>query len=322
MLGLIPMILLGLDKKFATKVGILIILATFFSLLTQPAARAVYSHDGVYEKITISDGTYNGRPTRFLFQDRSASGAMFLDSDELTYEYTKYYALHELFTPNPERVLVIGGGAYSLPKAFLYDLPHATVDVSEIEPSLVELGEKYFKVPKNNPRLNHYIADGRRLLQDATEKYDVIFSDVYYSLYSIPMHFTTQEFFQTAYDKLNDDGIFIANIIGSLDKEPPSLVFSEIKTLQTVFPNVYLFGVESTDSQEPQNMIVVAHKSKQPMTFDTEKLQGNPRKVIRELAAHQVDLDLIDLSPYPKLSDDFAPVENWTAALLRRRESH
>jgi spermidine synthase len=317
-LGLVPMVLLGLDKRFATKVAILVGFGVLFSLLSNPAVQAVYSRDGIYEKITIVDGEFKGRPTRFLFQDRSASGAMFLDSNELAYDYTKYYALYELFTPDPKRVLAIGGGAYSVPKALLNDLPEATVDVAEIEPSLVELSETHFNVPKDEPRLRHHIADGRRLLHDAPEKYDLIFSDVYYSLYAIPMHFTTKEFFQTTYDKLNDNGVFIANIIGSMDRRPPSLVLAEVRTLKAVFPHVYLFATVGTDTLEAQNLMVVAHKSAQPMRLDAATLAASRHQVIRELAPKQVDLDAIDLSPYPLLTDDFAPVESWTAELLRR----
>ena len=97
-----------------------------------------------------------------------------------------------------------------MPKALFIDLPDVNIDVSEIEPSLFELGKKYFRVP-NNPRLKNYTKDGRRLLYETNKKYDLIFSDVYFSLFSVPTHFTTEEFFQIARDKLSPDGIFIAN---------------------------------------------------------------------------------------------------------------
>ena len=317
-LGIVPLLALGGDKRFLRKLCLLIGFGVVLSFVINPAQAAVYSHDGVYEKIAIRDGTFNGQPARFLFQDRSASGAMYLNSDELVYDYTRYYAVHELFTPHVNRALIIGGGSYSIPKAFLNDLPHATVDVSEIEPSLVELAEKYFNLPKDNPRLNHFIEDGRRHLRDAKEPYDVIFGDAYHSLYSVPTHLTTKEFFSTVHDKLKPQGIFIMNIIGSLDPEPPSVVLSEIRTLKEVFPNVYLFAVDSPHLSEVQNLVVVAHKSDQKMTFDQHAMQSSRHQVIRNLPAQQVDLERLDFSHYPLLTDDFAPVEYWTAQLLRR----
>lgn len=317
-LGVIPLLLLGGDKRFLKRLMVLVAVGVLLSLVVNPSERVVYSHDGVYEKIAIRDGTYNGRPTRFLMQDRSSSGAMYLDSEELVYGYTTYYALHELFTPQVERALVIGGGAYSIPKALLSDLPDATVDVSEIEPSLVDLGERYFNVPMDNPRLRHFIEDGRRHLHDSKASYDLIFGDAYHSLYSVPTHLTTKEFFSTVYDKLSPDGVFIMNIIGSLDPTPPSVVLSEIRTLKTIFPNVYLFAIDSPHIQEVQNLVVVAHKSEQPVLFDRQVLQASQHQVIRQLADHQVDLSQFDVAQYPIVTDNFAPMEYWTAQLLRR----
>lgn len=317
-LGLVPLAMLGVDKKFVRKLCLLLGAGVLVSLLVNPAAATVYSQDGVYEKITIRDGTYEGKPTRFLHQDRSASGGMFLDSDELTFPYSKYYALHEIFTPQVSRALVIGGGAYSIPKVLLQDLPGAHVDVSEIEPSLVELSEKYFKLPKDHPRLHHFIEDGRRHLKDTKESYDIIFGDAYHSLYSVPTHLTTKEFFETVHDKLNPEGIFIMNVIGSLDPQPPSVLLSEIRTLKTVFPNVYLFAVESPSSFDVQNLIVVAHKHDQKMIFDDQLLQSSRHEAIRDLNTKRIDLEAYDFEQYPLVTDNFAPIEYWTAQLLRR----
>lgn len=316
-LGLIPLLLLRADRRFLTKIGVLALALTVVSAATGPTTSALYSHDGIYEKIRIIDGQYGGKPTRFLYQDRSASGAMYLGSDEHVYDYTKYYALYEVFTPQAVRILVIGGGAYTMPKSYLQDLPHATIDVAEIEPSLIELSERYFDLPKD-VRLNHYVEDGRRLLKDKAEPYDLIFGDAYHSLYSIPTHLTTKEFFQTAYDKLNDNGVFVMNIIGSLDTRPPSLIYAEIRTLRSVFPNVYLFAVDSTTSPHAQNLILVAHKSDQKITFNPEELATSRYEVVRTLNEHVVDVDGVNFSQYPIITDDYAPVESWTADLLRR----
>src|SRR5258706_6883102 len=70
---------------------------------------SLYRKDGVYEKLTIYDGSYQGRPTRFFMQDRSSSGAIFLHSSDLVYDYTKYYKLYKIFNPDIKRALFIGG---------------------------------------------------------------------------------------------------------------------------------------------------------------------------------------------------------------------
>jgi spermidine synthase len=317
-LGIVPLVLLGADRRFLGKLSLLaVVVVLLLAMVTPSAGKALYSRDGLYERLYIVDDTYHGKPIRSLYQDRSVSGGMYVGSDEHLHNYTKYYSLYEIFTPNPKRILAIGGGVYTVPKSYLKDLPEATIDVAEIEPSLVELGETYFGVPKDE-RLNHYIEDGRRLLNDQSQPYDVIFGDAYHSLYSVPAHLTTKEFFQNVHDKLTGGGLFIMNVIGSLDSKPPSLALSEVRTLKTIFPNVYLFAVENRDSPMIQNLMVVAHKSNKRVGFESDAIKASKHEVIRNLSSRQVDLHKIDLSPYPIVTDDLAPVETWTAELLRR----
>lgn len=319
-LGLVPLIKAGLYKNsisqviFVALMGILsIILISRFK-----GNHVVYQHDGLYEKITIYDKEYLGKPTRFFQQDRSNSGAMFLASDELVLNYTKYYALYKVFKPDIKNVLVIGGGAYSIPKALLKDLPDATVDVSEIEPSLYELAQKYFRL-NNKERLHNYTQDGRRFLHDTNKNYDFIFSDVYYSLFSVPAHFTTQEFFEIAKDKLSEGGIFVANLIGDLSRQKPSLTMSEMKTFQTVFPNSYFFAVDSPDKIESQNIIFVGYNSDKKIDFNDQQIIINENPILQSLGEKFINLDQFDFSEYPILTDNFSPVEYLTSKVLQKR---
>lgn len=276
----------------------------------------VFSQDGVYEKITIYDGEYAGKPTRFFKQDRSISGAMFLDSDELVFDYTKYYAIYSLFQPDVKNALVIGGGAYSIPKALLKDLPEATIDVSEIEPSLYELVQKYFRFTKTD-RLRNVTDDGRRFLHDTNKKYDLIFSDVYYSLFSIPSHFTTKEFFQISKEKLENDGVFMANLIGDLSRQESSLILAEMKTFQEVFPNSYFFAVDSPGKIGSQNIIFVGYNSEKKIDLHDSKIMQNQNPIIQSLSKKEIQPERFELSRYSTLTDNYAPVEYLTSRILR-----
>ena len=318
-LGLLPLIKIGIHKKQIFKIILFSVIGIILvgTISQFKGSNIVYSHDGIYEKITIYDGEYAGKPTRFFQQDRSGSGAMFLDSDDLVYDYTKYYALYKVFSPDVKRALVIGGGAYSIPKALLKDLPNATVDVSEIEPSLYELAQKYFKLTKSD-RLNNYTEDGRRLLHDTDNNYDLIFSDVYYSLFSIPAHFTTQEFFEIAKSRLNNNGIFIANLIGDLSRQEPSLIMSEIKTFCSVFPNSYFFAVDAPDKIGSQNIIFVGYNSDKKIDFADSKITKSDNSIIQSLGRKNIDLDRFEFSQYPILTDNFSPVEFLTSQVLQR----
>lgn len=313
-LGFVPLIIFGFEKKYLFKYLFAISLLVFVAMSTvqQKVEGAVYSKDGIYEKITIYDGMYNGRPTRFFQQDMSPSAAMFLDSDnptDLVYEYTGYYSVYKLFMSDVQNALVIGAGAYSIPKALLKDLPNATIDVSEIEPSLFVLAKEYFGL-EETMRLQNYIKDGRRFLQDSDKKYDLIFSDVYHSLFSIPVHFTTQEFFTIAKQKLSADGVFIANVVGDLSMHQPSFLMAEIRTFQSIFPNSYFFAVDSPQKTGLQNIIFVGQNSNKKIDLYYNQLPST-------LSNKLIKIEEFDLSSSPLLTDNYAPVEYLSAKFLQ-----
>lgn len=297
-------------------IGILIASSVFFGE-AQKDSEIIYTSDGVYEKIMVYDGKYHEKATRFLQQDRSASGAMFLNSDELAYDYTKYYALYKIFNQAPKNALFIGGGAYSMPKALFNESPDTTIDVAEIEPSLFILAKQYFNL-SDDARIRNHVEDGRRFLKLVPKSYDVIFSDVYYSLISVPAHFTTREFFETAYEKLSPDGVFIANFIGNLSRQQPSLIFSAIKTFQEVFPNAYFFAADSPGSLQTQNIIFFAYKGDRKIDFQSALIKQNDDLLIRSLGGKLIDLERFDLSAYPILTDNYAPIEYLTASVLSK----
>lgn len=318
LLGLFPLLKIGIKARNFSGALFLFFIIMILVLPPQSSARnIVFSKDGVYEKITILDD-FSGRPTRYFQQDRSRSGAMFLDSNnptDLAYGYAYYYLLYKVFNPSLKNILVIGGGSYSVPNALLVEQPHATIDVSEIEPSLFDLAKTFFNVP-DDKRLRNYTEDGRRLLHYSEKKYDLIFSDVYYSLFSIPAHFTTQEFFTIAKDKLNNNGVFIANLIGDLSQQESSFIMSEIKTFQTVFPNSYFFAVNSPTLTHHQNIILVGYHSDKKINMSD--LISHPHPFIRMLPQKFIDTNKLNLSSYPILTDNFSPVEYLISGTLQR----
>jgi predicted membrane-bound spermidine synthase len=307
----------GISLKMAQNIDFIIFAVLIIAVLwwQDIHQRFLVAQDGMYEKLYVYDGSYEGKPTRFFYQDTTASGAMDLVSGGLAYEYTKYYDAYRVFNHDIKRALVIGGGIYSIPKQLLIDLPQVTVDVAEIEPGLYDLAKKYFYL-SDNPRLHNYTVDGRRFLRDTQEQYDFIFTDAYKSLYSMPIHLTTQEFFKTAEEKLTPDGVFMANIIGSLDSRAPSFTLSEIKTFRSVFPNTYVFATKSATSTEPQNLIFVGWKSNTVPDFNSPAVLDDKNPLIRSLGEKLVDFKSVDFSKYTMFTDNYAPVEYYSARFL------
>jgi spermidine synthase len=270
----------------------------------------VYAADGLYERIVIRDIRYRGRSARILLQDLNVSGGLFLDDGSMAFDYTKYFDLYRLFTPELHTALAIGGGAYTVPRAILHDSPRATVDVAEIDPSLHSLALRYFDLP-GDARLRNHVIDGRRFLHDTAERYDLIFSDAYRSFISAPPQFATVEFFRLARSRLKEDGVLIANVYGSLAPESRATICSVFRTMRAVFPQVYVVATASPVSEELQNFIFVGHNASNP-----QRRADLGRAAALEWRASDVLLDA-----YPVLTDDFAPLEYYAANAIRRYDA-
>ena len=107
-------------------------------------------------------------------------------------------------------------------------------------------------------------------------------------------------------------------MIGDLSRQQPSLVMSEIKTFQTVFPNSYFFAVKSPTSTRSQNIMFVGYHSDNKIDLNASSTLADPDPVIRSLRDKVVNLDRFDLSPYPVMTDNYSPVEYLTGRVLQR----
>lgn len=326
LLGSIGMLVISGKRRIFPVSLILLGLLCSFALARSAHAEGrgvVYAADGLYEKIVIRDIAYQGRTARILMQDRNINSGMFLGDGSMAFDYTKYFDLYRLFTPELRTALAIGGGAYSVPKAILLDSPGAIVDVAEIDPSLHGLAREYFALP-DDPRLRNHVIDGRRFLHDTPEQYDLIFSDAYRSFISVPTQFTTREFFALAKSKLKDDGVFIANYYGSLGADTRPMIYSVLKTMRAVFSQVYLIATADPSSDELQNFIFVGHNA----------IRQDKRIDLRQAAAFKFAYPVLnkvsglELRPAEELvdsafllTDDFAPVEYYAANVIRKYDA-
>lgn len=315
----------ALNKKHLFGVLSFFVLELFLVFFFMPikAEGVIYQTDGIYEKIMVREGDWAGRPVRFLFQDRSYSSAMHLDSadpKDLVYNYSKYYELYKLFNQDAKDALVIGAGAYSIPKALLAESKSMSVDVSEIEPGLYDLAKKYFNL-KEDSRLQDHMEDGRHLLAGNSKEYDIIISDVYYSIFSMPVNFTTKEFFTLAKSRLSENGVFIGNFTGNLFEQPPSLIMSEIKTFKSVFENSYYFGVESATSSSSQNLIFLGVNGEKKIDWsqwnNPEFTQGLS-DILAGLPEKNIDVSLYSFTDEIEITDNYAPIEHLVRKVIEK----
>lgn len=280
---------------------------------------SLYGQETRYQKVNVVDGQYDNRPARFFLQDHTPSGAIYLESDEPVFESVKYAALYRVLYPDIHRALIIGGGAYNIPKKLLQDVPNIQVDVAEIDPALQPIAERYFGLKSDN-RLIHHVVDGRQFLHGTEVRYDLIYSDVYYS-FSIPMHLATAEFFEAARAKLNDKGFFLGNFIGRLVADDgQSFLLSEMRTFQEIFPNSYFFLTEPDHPTEGQNVIFLGFKHSTPIDFNGSLFTSQTDPFLRSLKGKLIDTAPLDLTRYPKLTDNYAPVEYLIGRLVAKTQ--
>jgi spermidine synthase len=246
------------------------------------------------------------------FDPHFIQSGMYLDSDDLAFEYSKYYHLIRHFKPDFQNTLLIGGAGYSFPKDYLRKYPQARIDVVEIDAQMTETAKKFFRL-EENPRLNIFHEDGRVYLNRAEpEKYDAVLMDAFGSLFTVPFQLTTLEAVREINRVLKDDGVVIFNIGGAIEGKSSGFLRAELKTYRQIFPRVYLFKVypENPDDKQ-QNLIIIACKAKNAATLES------PDAEISALLSHLHDKP--SENNFPILTDDLAPVEYYNSFALSYR---
>jgi len=232
--------------------------------------------------------------------------AMFLDSDDLVFDYSRYYHLIRHFKPNFEKTLIIGGAGYSFPKEYLRTCDKALIDVVEIDPGMTAIAREFFRL-KDDPRLNIIHEDGRMYInRSESAKYDAVLIDAFSSLFTVPQHLTTIEAVTNIQRILKDDGVVILNLGSAITGKGSRFLNAELLTYRQVFPHVYLFKVNAGYQDERlQNLIIVA--SKRNADID---LRSSDESMAR-LLAHRYTGEL----PLNEkiLTDDLAPVEYYNS---------
>ena len=287
-------------------------LAVFFPLAARPEllmSPGVIDLNTAYNRLLIITDMNAARPTRSLIMDPyGIQSAMYLDaSDELVFEYTKFFRLAGHFRPDIKNALMFGGAAYSYPKDFLRRHENATMDVVEIDPGMTAAAREYFYLP-DDPRLNIFHEDARTFLNRSAGHYDVIFGDAFNSRLSIPFQLTTKEAVEKIYGLLNEGGVAMINLVSAIEGEKGKFLRAELATYRAVFPRVFVFTVRPADPADAQNIILVALKSEEEpeLTSDNHEYA----KYLARLWTGEIAADM------PVLTDDYAPVDYYNMQLF------
>jgi spermidine synthase len=320
-LSIVSMILLICSiliiKGFKNKVIYLVLYILLFTLYSELRTNInkntndIYSKESDYYTIHVADRKLAGYgETRILFLDADSHSMESLSNKKIDL-YTNFYPIFSIFNDNIENIAVIGAGSLELSNNFKSYYPTAAVTTAEIDPEVVTTAKKYFRT--SDYIVNNTVAqDGRIFLAGSNKQYDVIFSDAYNSFISVPWHLTTQEFFQLAKKRLNNDGIFAINFISAQTGENAALYESILTTFSSVFNNYHVFAYGKNE-ENVQNIIMLGINSDQAMTYsqlDSQIFSKLKDSSVRLINSGDQKKNLV-------LTDDFAPTDRLMMPSIR-----
>ena len=245
--------------------------AAWFGATAQdkPADNVVWRHDSFYHRIEVSENGEGVFKQRFLHLDSTVEGGIKVEDGGLVLDYQRYWRLPMLKDGfQVKRALFLGAGAFGMPCEVSREFPDAVVDVVEIDPMVIDVGRRFFNLDKH-PKVHAHAADGRTFVRTTNEKYDLIFGDAYNGVRAIPPHLASREFFQLVQSRLAPGGVFLMNVITSVDGKKAELLGGMLATLRDVFPHVEAFAVAG-GGEHAQNVILMA-SAEDWKTYFTER---------------------------------------------------
>lgn len=202
--------------------------ALLLMALAPPMSRAgAIELDTASAHYSVFGTTYNGRSITGLATGPSGTqSAVYNDgSNELVFWYANEMAARTI-ERKPASVLILGGGAFTLPAYLADKLPNASIDVVEIDPELPAIAEKYFYYDRP-ANVSVVAEDARTYVQTSKKTYDVVLVDVYGDG-SIPFSFITKQFGAAVAKRLAPGGVVISNVIAGTTPGPCRELFSAI----------------------------------------------------------------------------------------------
>lgn len=253
----------------------------------KPADNVLLDKDTAYTRYRVFQEVFDGKQVNTLRIDETAIQSAYQPSNpyEPVLSYAKKtFSVLENYPHEIESILVLGGGAHTMPSILSHRYPNAQITVVEIDRELDNIAREYFGfVDKDN--ISVIYEDARTFLNKNTQTFQVIIADTYSST-TIPFHMTTKETTHLLYDSLSNNGILIANVVSKL---PEGILPHFLVTLKERFATL-VFSTNPVISEKRSNFIVVA--AKKPVDYLAS-------------VSNRVD----DIHTGAVLTDDFAPVE-------------
>jgi spermidine synthase len=277
------------------------------ALVAAESANYSESFDTLYNSLTVQkSGSVVELRARSRRGEALESAVDLSDPLRLVVDYTRTLYAGLFFQPKPARVLMVGLGGAGFHRLFAAAYPAALLQTVELDPKVFELCQTRLAF-KPTPQTPVTLMDGRMFVKRDQGKWDWIILDAFRGGY-VPPHLKTEEFYRECAGRLSDRGVFISNLHMGTE-----LFYSDIKTIQAVFPQVVLFQTTGRG-----NVIACAVKYREPVITDSEKWPS-AAELTGPVLAGRLDFERIrsermmpprtEVANARVLTDDFSPVE-------------
>ncbi|MFD6968730.1 fused MFS/spermidine synthase [Streptomyces sp. NPDC059979] len=201
----------------------------------------------------------------------------------------------------------LGGGGLTFPRYLAATRPGTRSLVSEIDSGVVRIDRDQLGL-KSDGGIDVRVEDGRLGLRrlDAGSR-DLVVGDAFGGI-SVPWHLTTVEAMTDVRRVLNEDGLYVANLI---DHGGLAFARAEVATISETFEHVALIGkpsdigLEPTSTPEGGNLVVLA--SNRPVDLRATQEALDARHTGWKIATNE---DLTSwIGDARMLTDDHAPVD-------------
>ena len=291
-------------------------------LREKPDPNMVYEAQTLYGRVAVRQ--IAGRPdTRAFVQDKLTRSEMAVNDP--THLRSFYQRVCAGLTSglsgskkNPS-MLILGAGGYALPRYLRATWPDSRLEVVEIDPGVTQAATEAFGLDRGAARETIRM-DARgyvdRLLTSqrtgkTPQRYDFIYEDTLYD-YAVPFPLVTKEFNDKIAGLLAEDGVYMIHLVDTPTEG--RLLGAVVNTMRETFPHVCVIAGQA-DVRTPcgTSVVVAAKRPLDPQAILDERC-GHLRFSV--LNSSQVD-DLKERCGGMILTDDYAPVENLLAPVVR-----
>lgn len=298
--------------------------ATF--LQPEPNPKIIYEDETNYSYIAV-ERISQSPDKRLLRLDRLKHSEIIMgDIKNLQYPYSQIYAVTTRFLSDVNdkiSALTIGGGGYVFPRYIKEVWPDSNVDVVEIDPGVTKAAIEAFGL-KRDTSINTFTMDARNYVDDMvyklrkgthTTRYDFVYEDAIND-FSVPYQLVTKEFNDKVAEILKDDGVYMVNIIDIFRYGLMLGAFTN--TLELSFPYVYVIS-NNKSYTDRRTFVIIGAKQE----IDMQKLakQKYAEKLPLWILSDSEIEPLKTKSKRIVLTDNYAPVENLLAPVVRRGAS-